>query len=117
MRVALTGLIATAAFLAAPLGPAMGAPTVTSCVPVAVAVFVPGPRIHVQCSAAVGGISYFATPTSDAASAARVLSILSTAQVAGRTLGIRYDPADLSGAGIGCQNNDCRLIMEVWFGQ
>ena len=74
-------------------------------------------RIHVQCQTAIGGISYFALGTGDTANAARILSVLTTAQVAGRTLTILYDPADLSGAAIGCLNSDCRLIRAAGFGQ
>jgi hypothetical protein len=74
-------------------------------------------RIHVRCAASVGGIRYFALSTSDAANAARVLSVLTTAQVAGRTLTILYDPADISGAQIGCLVADCRLIQAAGFGQ
>jgi len=97
--------------------PALATPTVISCTPVEVAVYTTAPRLHVECAAAVGGVRYFAVSTADAAVAARVLSILTTAQVAGRTLSIRYDPADTSGAALGCQTNDCRLIMAVSFGQ
>jgi hypothetical protein len=98
-------------------GVAAAAVTDISCIPVQVAVFTTAPRLHVRCAASVGGITFFALSTADGPLAARVLSILSTAQVAGRTLGIRYDPADTSGTSIGCQANDCRLIVEVWFGQ
>jgi hypothetical protein len=86
-----------------------------SCVPVQVAVFTN--RLHVRCAAAIGGIHYFAMATSDAALSARVLSVLTTAQVAGRTLGIEYEPSDTTGAAIGCQPADCRVIHGVWFGQ
>ena len=88
-----------------------------SCTPVQVAVFTNASRLHVRCAASVGGISFFALSTVNAPLAARVLSILTTAQVAGRTLGIRYNPADTSGTSIGCEASDCRLIVEVWFGQ
>jgi len=82
------------------------------CVPANVAVF--ETRVHVKCTAsAPGGIQYFAKSTADADEAARVLSLLSIAKVTGRTLDIRYDPADTSGATIGCQTNDCRLIVAV----
>ncbi|HZY42277.1 MAG TPA: hypothetical protein VFF59_09795 [Anaerolineae bacterium] len=73
-------------------------------------------RIHIRCQTAVGGISYFALGTSNTTHVARVLSVLTTAQVAGRTLGILYDPADLSGQQIGCSNSDCRLILAAGFG-
>jgi hypothetical protein len=70
----------------------------------------------VRCTAAVGGgIVYFAYATADAPAAARVLSVLSTAHVAGRTLGITYEAGDTSGTAIGCLANDCRLILGVWF--
>ena len=97
--------------------PAFAAPTDTLCTPTQVLVWTVAPRLHVRCAAAVGGISYFALSTADAAQAARVLTILTAAQVAGRTLVIRYDPADLSGAAIGCLTSDCRLIQAVGFGQ
>jgi hypothetical protein len=94
---------------------ASAAPTDTLCTPVQVVDW--GVRVHVRCSAAVGGVVYFATPTSDAQHAARVLSLASTALVAGRTLVINYDPADTSGASFGCQANDCRVIRAIGFGQ
>jgi hypothetical protein len=96
---------------------AAAAPTDTFCTPDQVVVFTNAPRLHVHCAAAVGGISYFAVSTSDQAQAARVLSVISTALIAGRTLVIRYDPNDLSGAAIGCLNSDCRLIQAVGFGK
>jgi hypothetical protein len=86
-----------------------------SCTPVEVAAF--KERVHVKCAAAVGGILYFAAPTSDVAHAARILSLISTAQVAGRTLGIKYDPADTKGSSFGCGKSDCRTIIAVSFGQ
>jgi hypothetical protein len=98
-------------------GVAVAVPTDAFCVPDQVVVFADAPRQHVHCAASVGGISYFAISTVETSLAARVLSILTTAQVAGRTLVIRYDPADTSGTSIGCQANDCRLIFAVGFGQ
>ena len=96
-------------------GRARAAETFVSCTPVQVMTY--QGRVHVRCSAAVGGIVFFAVSTQDTAFAARVLSLLTTAQVAGRTITILFDPADLSGAAIGCQNSDCRLIRAVGFGQ
>jgi hypothetical protein len=86
-----------------------------SCTPVEVATY--GNRVHVECSSSTGGVRFFAASTSDWQNAARVLSVISTAQVAGRTLNILYDPSDLSGEFIGCQTNDCRLIRAVAFGR
>lgn len=97
--------------------PANAAATFISCTPDQVMVFssASGGRLHVHCAASVGGISYFALSSSDQAAAARVLSVINSAIISGRTLTILYDPADLSGSAIGCQNTDCRLIMAVGF--
>ena len=84
-------------------------PTWITCTPVNVGVF--DPRVHVQCNS--GSISFFAKSTANANQAARVLSVLSIAHATGRTLNIEYDPADTSGTAIGCQANDCRLILGV----
>jgi hypothetical protein len=91
------------------------ASTWVSCVPVGIVTY--AVRVHVQCQTAISGVSYFAASTADAANVARVLSVISAAQVAGRTLAVLYDPADTSGAAIGCQAADCRLIQAVGFGQ
>jgi hypothetical protein len=107
-------LIAIAA-LASPAGRVEAAETWTSCVPVGIATY--KTRIHVRCAAAVGGISFFAVATQDTAYAARVLSVLTAAQLGGRTLQILFDPADLTGASVGCLTTDCRLIRAAGFGQ
>ncbi|MBI4510179.1 MAG: hypothetical protein HY698_11135 [Deltaproteobacteria bacterium] len=70
-------------------------------------------RVHVKCATAVSGIRYFAVSTSNSSFAARVLSTVNSAVVAGRGLWVLYDPADLSGSSIGCQNSDCRLLQAV----
>lgn len=85
------------------------------CTPVAVAAF--DNRVHVECAASIGGVRFFATPNSNPAHAARVLSVLTAAQMAGRTLNILYDPADTSGTDFGCLAADCRKIHGVGFGQ
>lgn len=85
-----------------------------SCTPIGVVVY--AGREHVQCLESFSGISYFAVSTADPSHAARVLSVISTAQVAGRVVSILYDPADTSGAAIGCQPSSCRLILGVGFG-
>jgi hypothetical protein len=83
-----------------------------SCTPQFVGAF--SNRIHVRClTPAPGGIYYFAYPVTDPASAARYLSILSTAYVMGRDLLVLYDPADLGGTQIGCASSDCRLMRAV----
>ena len=108
-----TSLIAASATLAigALATSAWASPTWVSCTPVGTASY--QGRVHVKCAASVGGISYFAASTSDWAYVGRILSIGETAQVGGRTLDILYDPADLSGAAIGCATLDCRLIQAI----
>jgi len=83
-----------------------------TCDPIDVAVFT-NKRIHVRCSPADGTIAWFALGVTDSGEANRMLSILSTAFTAKKKLTIWYDPADTSGASIGCQTNDCRLIIGV----
>lgn len=107
------------ALLAAALasGPAFGAPIEVFCTPNQVIVFTEAPRLQVRCDESFSGVVYFAAPTADSAQASRILSVIQTALVAGRTLIVNYEPADLSGAGIGCQRNDCRLIRRIGFGK
>jgi len=108
-----TSFIAACAALAigTVAAPAWASPIWISCTPASTATF--QSRIHVKCAASVGGVSYFAASSSDWAYAARILSIAESAQVGGRTLDILYDPADLSGASIGCLTADCRLIQGI----
>jgi hypothetical protein len=77
---------AAAALVALAIGtlatPAWANPTWISCTPIGTATF--QNRVHVRCAASVGGISYFATSTSDSGCAARILSLGASAQVAGR---------------------------------
>ncbi|QSQ17490.1 hypothetical protein [Myxococcus landrumensis] len=80
-----------------------------TCVPSQVGVFTN--RIHVRCSASVaGGIWFFAVPTTDAAHTNRMLSLLTSALVGGRSMTIDYNPSSTAGTSIGCQSNDCRLL-------
>lgn len=80
-----------------------------TCNPVDVATF-PGKRIHVRCSPGSGAIQWFALGVSNEGEANRMLSILSTAFALQKKLTIWYSPNDTSGANIGCNPNDCRLI-------
>jgi hypothetical protein len=95
--------------------PAEAAPVDVFCTPIQVVVFTEEPRLHVRCNESFAGIIFFATSTTDTAQASRILSVIQTALVAGRTLIVRYDPADLSGAAIGCLTHDCRLIRAIGF--
>jgi len=70
-------------------------------------------RIHVRCTQSYSGIRYFAYPSSNAASTARFLSILTSAQVSGHVLQVLYDPADHSGTSYDCALSDCRPIQAV----
>lgn len=82
------------------------------CTPAHVAAFTG--RIHIRCTAAApGGIWYFAYPTRDTANASRFLSLLTSAEVAGKQVDILYDPANTSGVSFGCAANDCRTIIGV----
>ena len=90
---------------------APNAATWVTCTPNNVAAF--SNRIHVRCNESYSGIRYFAYPTTNAAAAARYLSLLASAQVAGHTLSILYDPADTSGPAYGCLAGDCRPIQGV----
>lgn len=83
------------------------------CVPVEVAAFTLAPKIHVKCQSPTDRILFFAVSTEDAASAERVLMIMTSALTAGRALSIVYDPSNLTGETIGCLPQDCRLIVSV----
>ncbi len=87
---------------------ATAAETSVICTPTGVATF--ATRIHVRCSQSFSGVVFFALASSDSAGAARAMSMATSALIAGRNIRIFYDPADLSGTGIGCQTGDCRLI-------
>ena len=69
-------------------------------------------RVVAHCAASypTTTISWFAYPTSDSATASRMLSIFETAKATGSTVTFYFDTADTSGASYGCQANDCRAI-------
>jgi len=92
---------------------ARAADQVYGCVPENVAVF--DNRLHISCvTPTASGIKYFATPTADRDHANRILALLLAAASSGATVGVHFDPNDLSGSAIGCQNADCRLITWVF---
>lgn len=111
LAVTLTAALVAPMLLA--LGSTVANAAEISCTPSNVVVYTS--RVHIKCLESVGGIYYFAASTADAAHVSRVLSTITTATVAGRTVIIRYDPSDTSGASIGCQVNDCRLLQAVGF--
>jgi hypothetical protein len=93
---------------------AQAAETSVLCTPSGVANF--SNRMHVRCAQSFSGVFFFAYRASDTAGAARYTSIATSALIAGRTVRIFYDPADLTGSSIGCLNQDCRLLrgLEVF---
>jgi len=77
-----------------------------------------GSRIHVRCGQTVredqDDIAYFAFPTFKPDEAERVLSVLLTAQVAGRAINVRYHSGrEELARQIGCLFEDCRLLVAV----
>jgi hypothetical protein len=84
--------------------------TWVTCTPSSVATYFE--RIHIRCSESFSGISFFAYGTKkDPAGAARSMSMATSALISGRNVKILYDPEDQSGASIGCQTGDCRLLI------
>ena len=100
---------ASADLQASSLPAAPGSEQWITCVPDNVAAYTT--RIHVKCTSSVGGIWYYAADINNPAHAARILSVLTTAKVAGRTLEILYDPADTSHLPPGCAVANCRLLL------
>jgi hypothetical protein len=91
---------------------AYGEQTWATCTPVETMLY--HSRLHVRCAESVGGIRFFALATSDPL-APLFLSVIESAHVAGRTIKVLYDPADLSGSSLNCDNADCRLMIAVGF--
>ena len=87
---------------------ASAAQTVVICTPKGVATF--SNRIHIRCAQSFSGVFFFAYGSKDSAGAARYMSMATSALISGRNVRIFYDPADQSGASIGCQTSDCRLL-------
>lgn len=104
--------VAVAVLSTAAAVPALAAQTFYTCKSIGVAVY--AERIHVQCDKpASGGFSYFALSTTNSAHAARILSVLTAAHLAGRNIVVLYDPGDTSGTAFGCAANDCRRLISV----
>jgi hypothetical protein len=116
------GLIASVGVaLSALLGgaKAWAAYTTFTCTPAIVQLIVSSPtgqpRIAVSCTAsAPGGIFWFAFRTSDGADSAKMLlSTLTSAKIAGRTLNIGFESTDKSGDAWGCDKANCRIIKKI----
>ena len=78
------------------------------CTPAGVATFVG--RIQVRCTQSFSGVVLFSVGSSDTAAAARFMSLATSAMIAGRNVRITFDPAEQSGAPVGCLPADCRLM-------
>jgi hypothetical protein len=109
IALAAAGLVA---LTAASTGSARAAQKIFTCTPVNVAAF-PKSRIHVRCAPGDGAIEYFALGLSNQDDANRALSIAATAFAAKKNLIIWYESSDLSGAGFGCSNAVCRVIIGI----
>jgi hypothetical protein len=108
-RLALAGAVVGACAVMASPAPVLA--NSFTCTAQGAAVF-PGARIHVRCNPGDGAITYFAFSVANP-DVSRILSLAATAVAAGRPLLIYYDPNDLSGAALGCTNDNCRLILGV----
>ena len=69
-------------------------------------------RVVAHCAASypTTAIKWFAYPTSNSATASRMLSIFETAKATGSTVTFYFDTADTSGTSYGCLAGDCRAI-------
>lgn len=72
-------------------------------------------RVAFKCQAPTpGGIWWFAFRTAENYDKAKmILSILTAAKIAGRTLKVGYESTDTSGNAWGCQADNCRIIMQL----
>src|SRR5258706_9593698 len=81
----------SAAFLSIGYGSSPASAATVRCQPDEVAVF--RNLVQVRCEVPIGGIRYFAVPVYDADYATRMLSLISTAVAAGRSLQLTYEPS------------------------
>lgn len=107
VRLAFAGAIAGVGALIASPGPVLAQNAIT-CSAQEAAIIV-GSRIHVLCQPADGQIAFFALSVADP-DVSRVLSLIETAVATRRPSVIQYNLNDLSGAAIGCDTRNCRLI-------
>lgn len=89
---------------------ASAADTIWDCKPTEVYEF-PGARIHVTCATPFNAtIKYGSIPVTDAALAARLVSLASSAMLSGTTFRMVVDPSNTSDLPSGCGSSDCRRI-------
>jgi hypothetical protein len=79
-----------------------------TCTPISVVAY--KNRVHIRCQESYSGIIFFAASTTDQVFADRVLDFGTMAMTFDGKLDILYEPTNTSGASIGCQIDDCRLI-------
>ena len=90
---------------------------VFSCTPVKVSTYKSseGGRVWVQCEPPLNNaIKFFAVPLTDAAEAARFLSLFTAAHVTGKIIDIEYDSVDTtSGPQYNCKSTECRPALSA----
>jgi hypothetical protein len=113
MLVAAPAIVAAFLFILAGSRPASAASTNFDCWLDQVGTF--ADRVFARCQLATAGVYIFAYPTTNAPQAARILNVLTTVALGEphAIVTITFDPADVSGAAIGCPASDCRLIQAV----
>ena len=93
--------------------PSANLAAVFSCTPTGIGVF--ETRVHVRCSAGIGGgsVVFFAVCSTgtNSALASRMLSAFTTARALSRPIDLYYNAGDTSGAACGCGTGDC---MRIW---
>jgi hypothetical protein len=84
-----------------------------NCTPIGIGVF--ENRVHVRCSAGIGGgpVIYFAVCStgSNSALASRMLSTFTTAFATNNQLDLFYNTGDTTGTACGCGTSDC---IRIW---
>lgn len=72
-------------------------------------------RVHVRCGGTGFFFRYFASPTSNAAEAARLVTLGTAAMTGAGTLWILADMRKQDAASYGCAVHDCRRPMDMQF--
>lgn len=92
--------------------PSANLAAVYSCTPNGIGVF--ENRVHVRCTAGLGGTIFFfavCSTGSNSALASRMLSAFTTARALARPLDLYYNAGDTSGSACGCGTADC---LRIW---
>jgi hypothetical protein len=82
-----------------------------TCTPTSTATY--AGRVHVRCSQSYAGIQYFAVRTTNPEEAARFLSTVNAALLAGSNVSVLYNTTDTSGNAWGCNQSNCRRAKGV----